>query len=90
MKPETLTLPGAIEIAPQDIRTASTCCHHWLIETPNGPISRGVCKFCSEIREFHNSFRDLDLMQQYGARRFYRAKKETSSGFRKEKERLLV
>ncbi|MBI2830103.1 MAG: hypothetical protein HYX81_02985 [Chloroflexi bacterium] len=49
-----------------------------------------MCKFCSEIREFHNSFRDLDLMQQYGARRFYRAKKETSSGFRKEKERLLV
>ena len=30
------------------------CCHHWLIEGATGPISRGVCKFCREEREFSN------------------------------------
>jgi len=22
------------------------CCHHWIIETPDGPMCKGVCKFC--------------------------------------------
>lgn len=30
------------------------CCHHWLIEAPNGPMSKGICKYCSEEREFSN------------------------------------
>ena len=29
--------------------------HHWLIENPNGPTSRGTCKVCGVIREFKNS-----------------------------------
>ncbi len=31
------------------------CTHHWVIDTANGPVSRGVCKLCQEVREFGNS-----------------------------------
>ena len=30
------------------------CRHHWIIEAPVGPVSRGVCQECSEVREFKN------------------------------------
>jgi hypothetical protein len=33
----------------------STCAHYWLIDSAEGHISRGVCKFCGEEREFLNS-----------------------------------
>ncbi len=33
----------------------SLCAHHWVIETPAGPVSRGQCKRCGEEREFLNS-----------------------------------
>ena len=29
-----------------------TCAHHWLIESPAGPTSTGVCKHCGAVREF--------------------------------------
>ena len=32
-----------------------TCAHHWIIETPDGPVSKGRCKLCSKVREFSNS-----------------------------------
>ena len=28
------------------------CPHHWIIETPDGPISTGRCRMCGEEREF--------------------------------------
>lgn len=31
------------------------CRHHWLIEPPDGPISRGVCKKCGARRNFMNT-----------------------------------
>ena len=31
------------------------CIHHWLVESPNGPISEGVCKKCNQIKQFSNS-----------------------------------
>jgi len=31
------------------------CQHHWLIEPPSGPLSRGVCKRCGEERYFMNA-----------------------------------
>ncbi len=31
------------------------CQHHWLIEPPSGPLSRGVCKHCAEERYFMNA-----------------------------------
>lgn len=36
--------------------------HHWVIESPNGPTSRGKCQFCDEEREFRNGL-DLGLRQ---------------------------
>ena len=32
----------------------TTCRHHWLIEAPNGPTGRGICRLCGEEREFKN------------------------------------
>ena len=31
------------------------CAHHWIIETPDGPVSTGRCRLCREEREFSNS-----------------------------------
>ena len=32
-----------------------TCAHHWVIDTPAGPLSKGRCKLCGQDREFRNS-----------------------------------
>lgn len=29
--------------------------HHWRIETPHGPVSRGVCRLCGATREYCNT-----------------------------------
>jgi len=29
--------------------------HHFIIDSPNGPISRGVCKICLEVKSHYNS-----------------------------------
>jgi hypothetical protein len=34
---------------------AKKCIHHWMIETPNGRESRGVCRSCGRKRAFANS-----------------------------------
>ena len=34
--------------------TVSECVHHWVIDTPSGPASRGRCKLCGGEREFKN------------------------------------
>ena len=31
------------------------CTHYWVIASPNGPTSEGVCKLCGERAEFRNS-----------------------------------
>ena len=33
-----------------------TCHHYWVIDSPEGPTSRGVCKFCGAVKEFYNSW----------------------------------
>ena len=32
----------------------SGCEHFWIIESPNGPTSRGECRVCGEARDFVN------------------------------------
>lgn len=32
-----------------------TCTHHWIIATPNGHFSQGICKHCGSERNFENS-----------------------------------
>ncbi len=39
----------------QPVEQISDCCHHWMIEAPNGPTSLGTCRDCGEAREFKNS-----------------------------------
>ena len=41
------------------------CTHHWVIEPPNGSISKGKCKNCNESKEFRNSF---EYSSWYGAK----------------------
>ena len=38
--------------------TRPTCCHHWMIEPADGPVSLGFCQFCFETREFKNSIEE--------------------------------
>lgn len=35
-----------------------TCCHHWIIQPAEGPLSLGVCRVCGENREFRNYLGD--------------------------------
>lgn len=32
----------------------SQCRHHWLIDSPGGPTSNGVCRICGAERQFRN------------------------------------
>jgi hypothetical protein len=34
------------------------CVHRWVIETPNGAMSHGVCRNCGAEKEFPNSAED--------------------------------
>jgi hypothetical protein len=33
------------------------CMHHWIIEPPDGPTSKGYCKYCGAVAEFFNDYR---------------------------------
>jgi hypothetical protein len=39
--------------------TEARCTHHWLIESPQGPTSMGICKLCGSQKEFRNSGSDF-------------------------------
>ena len=30
------------------------CRHHWIIESPDGPISHGMCRLCRATKSFKN------------------------------------
>ena len=51
----------ATETLPEEQRSRTAtqggpkCVHHWIIETPNGRESQGVCKRCGAKKEFANS-----------------------------------
>ena len=32
----------------------ATCVHHWVIDVPAGPVSKGTCRLCGEAQEFRN------------------------------------
>ena len=37
------------------------CCHHWLIENSEGPLTMGRCKLCGEEKEFANHLSGIAL-----------------------------
>jgi len=43
------------ETAIRGLKPNVECCHHWIIESVNGPTSRGLCKNCGAEKEFLNS-----------------------------------
>jgi len=46
------------------------CIHWWLVETPRGPTSKGVCKLCGAEKEFPSAYgRELyrEDMKRMGA-----------------------
>ena len=57
----------------QEEHQESRCIHHWLIDTPDGPVSQGVCKYCREVKYFDNVLQDKyssestprDLMNEF-------------------------
>ena len=40
--------------AGSEIMETPTCRHQWLIDSPAGPSSKGVCRLCGEERDFQN------------------------------------
>ena len=51
------------QVARED-QQAPACCHYWIIETAQGPISRGECQVCHEVRDFKNSVFDMERDSQ--------------------------
>ena len=36
------------------VEAGPVCAHYWVIEPANGPVSRGTCQNCLEVRDFKN------------------------------------
>jgi len=46
-----------LEVGPEvaaAVAEAPTCGHQWMIDSPNGPQSKGVCRLCGAERSFQN------------------------------------
>jgi hypothetical protein len=41
------------------------CPHWWIIEEPNGPTSKGVCKLCGAVKEHPNTVDYGELRRTY-------------------------
>ncbi len=58
-----------------DLLEAPTCKHQWVIDSPAGPSSKGVCRSCGEQRDFLNYIEgsswgyDISLEQLSGGSR---------------------
>ena len=50
----TIQTPEVEEISVETVETEPSCCHHWVIQPADGPISNGSCQVCGETREFKN------------------------------------
>jgi len=48
-----------LEKTREETKAEEQCTHHWIIESPTGPTSRGVCKYCGAEREFANYWGDF-------------------------------
>ena len=46
----------------------AVCCHHWMIQAAEGPVSMGTCRFCCETKEFKNSIEDWSLDKEANER----------------------
>ena len=49
-------------------RQTRKCLHHWIVETPHGATSRGLCKRCGAAKRFPNAAADLLAESRANAR----------------------
>ena len=53
----------------EDPASAVECKHHWMIDLPDGRVSKGNCLHCGAKKEFPNYFgdcvKDSDLYDQW-------------------------
>ena len=52
--------------APSEPVIENGCRHYWVVESADGPSSRGVCKFCGARDEFCNWFSGFTLVRRGG------------------------
>ena len=45
------------------MKDSTSCVHHWMIDSPSGTTSKGICKYCQSQRDFYNS---PDYMREGG------------------------
>ena len=64
MRNRIQTAPRKPEAEAQKPEGEDKCCHYWVIDSPNGPTSRGVCKFCGTENYFHNTPPEFLLSKQ--------------------------
>jgi hypothetical protein len=50
-------MPKTTNPEPARVEPAA-CAHRWVIETPNGEFSDGVCRLCGAEKQFPNSAED--------------------------------
>lgn len=48
---------------PRDELEEAGCRHHWVIEPAIGLVSKGICRYCAEVREFMNYVEENDWME---------------------------
>jgi hypothetical protein len=62
-----IVINGSAAVLDENKNPETTCHHYWIIELPNGPTSRGRCKFCGQEKEFDNlgpdAWRYADISQ---------------------------
>ena len=49
------------------------CAHHWVIDSPSGPTSIGICKLCGDEQEFQNSSSDAGWERESGSEQAFAA-----------------
>lgn len=59
-------LVNVLDMEETFILPEAKCQHYWAIESPNGPTSKGVCKYCGITEEFRNS---LPVVFKFSKRR---------------------
>ena len=45
---------GQETLLESDAEQDPACQHHWVIDKPSGPVSKGVCRQCGQEGEFQN------------------------------------
>ena len=46
-----------------EMNTHEHCVHHWIIEPPCGPVSKGICIKCDSQKDFHNNIFVLSALK---------------------------